>query len=96
MDQMTLAQKRRRRRQHGLKPRSGHCKKRLNVVFACGGEPHYTCIDDLLAGESRLRHEPPHSRVKPENSGYDLLDYSHERVLTSDVKQFVTRDSMLP
>jgi hypothetical protein len=74
MDQMTFAQEGRRRRQNGVKPRSRHCKKRRNVVSAGRGEPHDLCIHELFSGKTGLRHEPPHSRMKPECGGDDFLN----------------------
>jgi hypothetical protein len=94
--EMTLAQKTRSRRENRFQPHSGECQKGHNVVFAGGGQPHDFRVDELLPGELALAQEPPYSRMKPEHRCHYLFHNGDEPVSASNMKQFVTRNSVLP
>jgi hypothetical protein len=94
--EMTLAQKTRRRRENRFHPHSGECEKGSDVVLAGRRQPHDLRIDKLFPGELALGQKPPDSRMKPEHRCHDFFNYGNERVSPSHMKQFVTRDSVLP
>jgi hypothetical protein len=94
--QMTFAQKERSRRQIQLEPHSGNRKEREDVLVACGSQPHDLRINELFTSKPGLPEKPPNSRMKPERCGDNFFNDGYEPVAASNVKEFVTRNSVLP
>ena len=96
MDEMPLPQKWRRGRQCRFHRYSGHSHKGRDVVFAGGSEPHNFRIDELFPGKPGSAYEPPDTGMKPEHRRNDFFNNGSQPVSSSNMKQFVTRDAVLP
>jgi len=95
--QMTFAQKKRHRWRHiELNRHSCNGKKRGYVLIAIGSQPHDLRIDELFTREPGLGQKPPYSRMKPEHRRGNLFDNRHEPIPASNMKQFMTCNSVLP
>jgi hypothetical protein len=93
---MTLAQKGRRWLQSRFHGYSGHDNQGSDVVITVASQSHDFRIDELFPGEPGLAQERPYSRMKPEHCPHNLFNNGNEPISASNMKEFVTRDTVLP
>jgi hypothetical protein len=83
---MTLTQKKRCGSEIQFDLCSRDSQESCDIVFPSFGQTDDLRIDQLFSRKSRLRHQPPNARMKPEQRRHDFFGYGDEPVPPSNVK----------